>query len=85
MQPEQRTFEVEQAGCPSCGTRVRQALAPLATVRDVEIDAEADTATVRLDGGPKISEQAVNRALRKVSEDSGHSYRVKPGSWRLET
>jgi copper chaperone CopZ len=85
MQPEQRTFEVEQAGCPSCAARVREALAPLATVHGVEIDADADTATVRLDDGAKISEQAVNRALREFSEGSGHSYRVKPGSWRLET
>jgi copper chaperone CopZ len=77
-----RVFEVEQAGCESCAERVRNALAPLATVRAVEIDAEADLATVSVGPDAELSEEAVNRALSAASHGSGHAYRVKPGSWR---
>jgi copper chaperone CopZ len=80
-----RTFEVEQAGCASCAARVRAALTTLTTVHEVAIDAENDTATVRIDSGLDLSERAVNQALRDASEGSGHAYRVKPGSWHLET
>jgi len=80
-----RVFKVRQAGCASCAARVRDALATLATVHAVEIDAEKDTATVRLHAEPEISESAVNRALQEASRGSGHSYSVEPGSWSLET
>jgi hypothetical protein len=76
------TFEVEQAGCESCAVRVRDALTPLATVHAVDVDAEADLATVRVGQDGDLSEDAVNRALSEASRGAGHSYRVKPGSWR---
>jgi copper chaperone CopZ len=80
-----RVFEVQEAGCASCAARVREALAPLATVHAIEIDAERDRATVRVDLQPDISESDINRVLDEASAGSGHSYRVEPGSWRLET
>lgn len=78
-------FEVEHAGCPSCAKRVREAVTRLADVAEVEIDEQADTATVRLAGYPAPSEEAVNEVLLDASEGSGHAYRVLPGSWRLES
>jgi copper chaperone CopZ len=74
-------FEVEQAGCPSCAARVRGALAPLGAVGEIDIDEEADEATVRLTVERQVGEDEVNRALLEVSHGSGHGYRVKPGSW----
>jgi copper chaperone CopZ len=82
MKSSGHTFVVEQAGCKSCAARVRDALAPLTTVHSVEVDADADAATVRVDPDAEISEAAVNRALTDASHGSGHVYRVKPGSWR---
>lgn len=75
-------FEVEEAGCPSCATRVRRALEALGEVSDVTIDEEADEATVRLAAASPLDEDDVNRALREASVGSGHGYRVKPGSWQ---
>lgn len=75
-------FEVEEAGCPSCATRVRGALEALGEVSDVTIDEEADEATVRLAAASPLDEDDVNRALREASVGSGHGYRVKPGSWQ---
>ena len=77
-------FEVEQAGCVSCAARVRGAIAPLAAVDGIEIDENSDTAAVRLAPGTDATEEDVNRALLEASHGSGHAYRVKPGSWRLE-
>ena len=74
-------FEVEQAGCESCATRVRAALEPLADVTEIAIDADADAATVRATGAG-LSENAVNNALEAASRGSGHTYRVRPGSWQ---
>lgn len=74
------TFVVEQAGCESCAARVRKALEPLAAVRSVEIDEQADEAAVAADGG--LTEAAANDALASASHGSGHLYRVRPGSWR---
>jgi copper chaperone CopZ len=74
-------FEVEQAGCPSCAARVRDALAALGAVGAIDIDEEADEATVRLTVEPSVGEDEVNRALLGASHGSGHGYRVKPGSW----
>lgn len=74
-------FEVEQAGCPSCAARVRGALAPLGAVGEIDIDEEADEATVRLTVEQPVDEDDVNRVLLEVSHGSGHGYRVKPGSW----
>jgi copper chaperone CopZ len=76
-------FEVEQAGCESCAARVRGALEPFAEVREVAMDEDADSATVRASGAG-LSEDAVNAALEAASHGSGHAYRVRPGSWRGE-
>lgn len=74
------TFVVEQAGCESCAARVRGALEPLAEIEAIEVDEDADAATVRAAGD--LDEDAVNDALEAVSAGSGHAYRVRPGSWR---
>lgn len=76
-------FEVEQAGCASCAARVREALTPLAVVSDLAIDESTDSASVRLASDGSVREEDVNRALLEASRGSGHSYRVRPGSWRL--
>ena len=79
----QVVFEVEQAGCESCAARVRAALEPLGEVGEIAIDAEADAATVRARGAG-LSEEAVNAALAEASHGSGHTYRVRAGSWQTE-
>jgi copper chaperone CopZ len=84
MQATMVVFEVEEAGCSSCATRVRDALAPLASVESVEVDEAADTATVRVSPDGELLQSAVDRALADASRSAGHAYRVKPGSWRSE-
>ena len=74
-------FVVEQAGCPSCASLIREALDAIADVEGIEIDEAADIATVRLQRGSNPSQQTVGRVLETVSRDSGHAYRVQPGSW----
>lgn len=74
-------FVVEQAGCPSCASLIREALDAIADVEGIEIDEAADRATVRLRQGSNPSQQSVGRVLETVSRDSGHAYRVMPGSW----
>jgi hypothetical protein len=75
-------FDVEQAGCESCGARVRSALAPLGSVESVRIDEEADTARVVLAVPSAATDQAVvDAALAHASAGAGHLYRVRPGSW----
>lgn len=76
-------FEVEQAGCDSCAARVRAAVEPLGVVDEIAIDADADAATVRARGD--LDESAVNAALAAASHGSGHTYRVRAGSWQAET
>lgn len=73
-------FEVEQAGCESCAARVRAALEPLGDVDEIVIDEQADAATVRARG--ELEEDAVNAALAASSHGSGHTYRVRAGSWQ---
>lgn len=80
---KQVTFVVEEAGCPSCAQRVRTALEPLAVVQEIEIDEEADAATVRAELAREMTESEVNGALAEASAGGGHSYRVRPTSWRL--
>ena len=75
-------FVVAQAGCSSCATRVRDALAELGMVQELAIDEAADVARVSLSGS-SVSEDGVNDALRKASAGAGHEYRVQPGSWRV--
>ena len=74
-------FVVEQAGCPSCASLIREALDAIADVDGIEIDEAADVATVHLQQGANLSEQTVADLLQTVSRDSGHGYRVQPGSW----
>ena len=81
---ESLTFEVEEANCSSCAARVREALAPLAQVEAVEVEHGADTARVRLRPEDALREETVNQALAQASVGSGHTYRVKPGSWQGE-
>lgn len=76
------SFEVEQAGCPSCADRVREALEPLGAVGEIGIDEDADLASVRCSADGAISENSVNDALAAASDGAGHAYRVRPGSWR---
>ena len=74
------TLVVEGAGCATCATRVRDALAPLARVRDVAVDEVADAATVSVDA-PGLTEEAVTDVLAAASAGAGHAYRVRRGSW----
>jgi copper chaperone CopZ len=74
-------FVVEQAGCSSCADRVRTALEAIAMVDAVQVDEEADAASVRMRSPDPISADAVGRLLSEAA-GSGHEYRVQPGSWR---
>jgi hypothetical protein len=78
-------FEVEQAGCESCGSLIREALAPILAIETLEIDEELDVARVTaqlLDGS---SIETVDRLLAAASEETGHEYRVGLGSWRQDS
>jgi copper chaperone CopZ len=78
--PGSITLEIEQAGCSSCASRIDTALSRIATVEEIVVDEVADTAKVRLGGSP--GEAAVAAALADASAGSGHSYRIKSGSWQ---
>lgn len=73
-------FDVEQAGCESCGKLISGALSKVGAVESVEIDESADLATVVLSGAG--SQGAVESALEEASAGAGHDYRVRAGSWR---
>ena len=73
-------FDVEQAGCESCGKLIRTALGEAGVVESISIDEDADVATVVLAGD--VSRAAVDVALEQASPGSGHAYRVRPDSWR---
>jgi copper chaperone CopZ len=75
-----RSFVVEQAGCASCAARVRLALADVVRVDGIEIDDDADTAFVRV-SGDDVSKRRVEAAIDAASEGSGHTYRIRAGSW----
>jgi copper chaperone CopZ len=74
-------FDVDHAGCPTCAERVKGALASMATVAQVSIDEESDTATVSIITETPIDQTTVNAALTRASTGSGHEYRVKADSW----
>ncbi len=76
------TFKVEQAGCSSCAERVREALAPLASVHEIALDEPADLAIVRCSLVADVSEEQLNEALAEASTGAGHAYRVAPASLR---
>jgi hypothetical protein len=84
MDSARLTFEVEEAGCASCATRVRDALSAVATVHAVDVRADEDLAAVRVSPSGNLSESEVNRLLGEASAGAGHAYRVKPGTWRRE-
>ena len=73
-------FAVEQAGCESCGRLLGTALGEVGTVESIEIDEDADIATVVLSG--PASRSAVDAALADASSGGGHVYRVRADSWR---
>ena len=75
-------FDVEQAGCESCGKLVHAAVSPLGSVEALEIDEAADTASVVLTPAAKPDPAAVDAALAAASSGAGHLYRIRPGSWR---
>ncbi len=79
---QQIQFIVEQAGFASCAALVREALAPIADVREIDVDEIADCAAVSVAFSPDLSEDDVAQVMRAVSTAAGHEYRVKPGSWR---
>ena len=74
------SFEVEEAGCQSCGRIIQSALSRLATVESLVIDEDADRATVVL--ACEVPSDAVDAALAEASAGAGHAYRVRAGSWR---
>ena len=73
-------FDVEQAGCESCGKLIGAALSRVATVESIDIDEDADTATVVLSGS--AGQGTVDAALEEASTGAGHVYRVRTDSWR---
>lgn len=77
---ERHSFVVEGAGCSSCAARLRVALADLVRIEGIEIDDDADTAFVRV-SGDDISERGVQAAIEAASAGSGHTYRIREGSW----
>jgi heavy-metal-associated domain-containing protein len=72
-------FVVEHAGCESCATRIRSALAPLLAVETITIDEAADVATVVARADPLPPRVAIDAALAEASMGSGHTYRIRPG------
>ena len=82
MGPATIRFDVEQAGCASCADRIKAALASAATVEQITIDEELDTATVFITARQPIDENAVNAVLALASAGAGHEYRIRPGSWQ---
>ena len=71
-------FVVENAGCASCGERVRAALAAFGVVREIEIDEADDSARVRADFSPTGSRDAVDGALVEASAGSAHDGELEP-------
>jgi hypothetical protein len=76
-------FVVEEAGCPSCGELIREAMGELGRVAHVDMDERADVAVVGLEPTGPVSQDEVDRILGAVSAGAGHAYRVRPGSWHV--
>jgi cation transport ATPase len=76
------TFEVEQAGCASCASKVRGALAPVLEISALEIDESRDAAVVTARAAEELPVETIDELLAAASEGAGHAYRVRPGSWR---
>jgi hypothetical protein len=77
------TFEVEQAGCASCGARVRAALEPLLRISTLEIDDSLDAALIRAQAAEQPPVETIDELLAAASDGAGHRYRVRPGSLHL--
>jgi hypothetical protein len=75
-------FLVEHAGCESCAARVRSALAGLLAIEEITVDERADVAGVRAQAPPGLELASIDAALGEASRGSGHTYRVRPDSWR---
>lgn len=73
-------FDVEQAGCESCGRLISAALSGFGAVESIDIDEDSDIATVVLAGS--AARNAVEVALEEASAGTGHVYRVRDNSWR---
>jgi hypothetical protein len=73
-------FVVEQAGCASCAELIRDVLGELGVVEEVEVDEQADTATVRLEPRRPLEASELERVLGEASIGSGHTYSVRVGS-----
>ena len=76
-------FEVEQAGCASCAARVKTALEPLLRISTLQVDESRDAAVVTALAVEQPLVETIDELLAAASEGAGHTYRVKPGSWRL--
>ena len=76
-------FVVEQAGCTSCAARLREAFEAVGSVAAVDIDEEADTASVRLHTSDQVTGDVVDRVLEAASAGSGHGYARRSGTWRV--
>ena len=76
-------FDVEQAGCESCGKLVKAALAPHGSVESLAIDEQADVALVVLSVSDEPSQGVIDEALAGASAGAGHVYRVRAGSWTV--
>ena len=75
-------FVIEEAGCESCAARVRAALGDLLAIDEITVDEAADVAVVHAHAPTEVDLATVDAALADASRDSGHTYRVSPGSWR---
>jgi len=78
-------FVVENAGCVSCGELIRGSLSAIGDAEVVDIDEDADVATVRLASTHPVSVEDVDQILEVASEGSAHAYCVQPGSWTTQT
>jgi copper chaperone CopZ len=74
------SFVVEQAGCASCATLVREALSGVGEVESIEIDESADVADVVLVSAAAVTVDELDGLLEAAGSGSGHAYRVRPGS-----
>jgi hypothetical protein len=72
-------FVVEQAGCASCASLVRESLSGLGEVA-IEIDESADVADVVLVSAAAVTIDELDGLLEAAGSGSGHAYRVRPGS-----
>jgi hypothetical protein len=73
-------FVVAEAGCESCASRVRSAVASIVSVTSIAIDEGGDTAKVVGRAGFDVTAEELDELLAAASEGAGHRYHVVPGS-----